>query len=232
MTLRQLAAEYGVCEDLISKVCRRKIWIAPPKRNPSIDFLTVMLESGARTQEMFKTTAKNFDGEKLTFIIEDSKGNRRSRVVYLPERVRAVVARLAAATPEGPIFLNSRGVPWNKNSINNLMCRLKKKMEMPTLCATTLRHSYAHWRLTQGQDAMTVAKLLGHVDTRMLARRYGHLEGSKFLESEAKRLSMPLPAVQTGRAENAVQESNAENEPNAPVAPANASTDRGLRETA
>jgi integrase len=185
------------------------------------DFILVMLESGCRTQEMFKATAKNFDGEKFTFIIHDSKGRKRSRVVFLPERAREVVARLAAETPKGPIFLNSEGTPWNKNSINCLMIRLKKKFDMPTLCATTLRHSYAHWRLISGQDSLTVAKLMGHVDTRMLARRYGHVEGSSFLAAKANEITMPFSMDQLGTADRA---KNAEPESTAPAERASASS--------
>jgi hypothetical protein len=33
---------------------------------------------------------------------------------------------------------------------------------------------------------------MGHVDTDMLAKRYGHLEGSKFLSEKADELQMPL----------------------------------------
>ena len=49
-------------------------------------------------------------------------------------------------------------------------------MNMPKLCATTLRHSWAHHRLESGQDSLIVSKLMGHVDGRMLATRYGHIE--------------------------------------------------------
>ncbi len=47
---------------------------------------------------------------------------------------------------------------------------------MPKLCAYTLRHSYAHWKLITGTDSHLVSKLLGHGDGRMLETRYGHVE--------------------------------------------------------
>jgi integrase len=157
------------------------------------DYLIVQLESGARTQDMLRFEAAHLQGNKFVLLIEDSKGNKRSNVIYLPARALEIVIRLAEKHPEGNLFRNSRGRPWTKNAINCAMRLLKKKMKMPGLCATVLRHSYAHWRLTQGQDALTVSKLLNHVDTRMLARRYGHLEGSAFLEAKANEIAMPLP---------------------------------------
>ena len=63
---------------------------------------------------------------------------------------------------------------------------------MPKLCATVLRHSFAHYRLSEGQDALTVAKLMGHVDTRMIATRYGHLDSNvEFMQAEANRIMIP-----------------------------------------
>jgi integrase len=56
--------------------------------------------------------------------------------------------------------------------------RRKRELKMPWLTATHLRHSFAHHRLSSGQDALTVSKLMGHVDTRMLATRYGHLDAN------------------------------------------------------
>jgi len=156
------------------------------------DFITMMLTTGARTQEMFDFTAAHFDGKKLTLPIDESKGRQVSRVVYLPAPALAIVRRLVAAYPAGALFRNTQGVPWTKDSINCQFRRLKRKMKMPSLCATTLRHSFAHHRLTMGQDSLTVSKLLGHADGRMLARRYGHLEGSEFLENAANGIGLPV----------------------------------------
>lgn len=92
---------------------------------------------------------------------------------------------------ENPL-LNSKGRPWNKNSINCRFKRSKKELEMPKLCATVLRHSYAHYRLTNGQEALTVAELLGHRDTRMLAERYGKIgRNREYMYREATRIAFP-----------------------------------------
>jgi integrase len=104
-----------------------------------------------------------------------------------------IVQRLVKETPEGRLFLNRRGRPWNRNSIRCRFRRLKRELKMPGLTATTLRHSYAHWRLTLGQDSLTVSKLLGHVDTTMLARRYGHVEqNSEYMKASANFAPLPI----------------------------------------
>ena len=120
--------------------------------------------------------------------------HKHARVRWLPTLGKR---RLVEQYPEGKLFRNRRGVPWNRNSIRCRFRRLKRELNMPNLTATTLRHSYAHHRLTSGQDALTVAKLMGHVDTRMIATRYGHLEAnSDYMQEAANQIGFPgLPAV-------------------------------------
>ena len=160
------------------------------------DFLTVILDSGARVQEMFKYEAAHFDGARLILAIEDSKGRKESRVVNLPPVSLAIVKRLADQYPTGRLFRTLKNEPWDRNKLRCRFRPLKRIMGMPKLCATTLRHSFAHYRLTSKQDALTVAKLLGHKSTDMLAKRYGHLEGSDFLANEASRIGFPM--IETG----------------------------------
>jgi integrase len=100
--------------------------------------------------------------------------------------------------PEGKLFRTSKGIAWDRNSLRCRFRKLKEIMGMPKLCATTLRHSFAHYRLTQKQDSLTVSKLLGHTSGQMLATRYGHLEDSDFLASEASRISFPSLVVTGG----------------------------------
>jgi site-specific recombinase XerD len=109
----------------------------------------------------------------------------------LPEPALFIVKRLVKQIPD-VLLLNSKGRPWNKNSINCRFKRLKQKMKMPKLCATVLRHSYAHYRLTKNQEALTVAELLGQKDTRMLAERYGKIgRNREYMVTEASRITFP-----------------------------------------
>lgn len=143
------------------------------------DYLTMMLLTGMRPQELHALEARHIQGKEAVFDIGDSKGRRRSRVVYLPNEAIAILARLVKERPTGKLLVNSKGKPWTRNSVRCRFRYLKRELGMPGLCATTLRHSFAHCRLTQGQDALTVAKLMGHVDTRMLATRYGHIDANQ-----------------------------------------------------
>lgn len=160
------------------------------------EWLLTMISTGCRVTEMFKLEARYFDNGRFTLPITLSKGRKKSRVIYIPNEVLPTIQRLLKENPEGPIFLNKNRKPWNRNSIRCRFRRFKKELEMPDLTATTLRHSFAHWRLTNGQDSLTVAKLLGHASTEMLAKRYGHLEQNPdYMKSAANLISLPIPNI-------------------------------------
>jgi integrase len=158
------------------------------------DYLTLALSSGARPQELRIIEARHFDaaGKRLVFPILESKGKKRSRVIYLDDTAFEIVERLSKQWPEGPILRNSRGVPWNKGSINCRFRRLRATLGIPKLCATVLRHSFAHQKLVSGTDSLVVSKLLGHTDGRMVATRYGHLEEASDFLRKAANSSNPL----------------------------------------
>jgi integrase len=161
-----------------------------------LDWLTIMLYTGCRAEEMFKLRSEHFDKSRVVLPMADSKGRKKNRVIYVPKEVIPIVERLVSDTPKGVFLLNSKGRPWNKDSINCRFKRLKKVMNEPKLCATVLRHSFAHHRLTGGQDALNVSTLLGQKDTTMLALRYGHLmENRGFMESQMNLQIDSCPSV-------------------------------------
>lgn len=116
-----------------------------------------------------------------------------SGVRKLPDEALVIVDRLAKQYKSGPIFRNRNGEPWKKDAIKCRFARLKEKLNTPELCATTLRHSYAHYQLTSGTDSHIVSKLMGHSTEKMLLERYGHVEQNpEFMANQANRIRSPL----------------------------------------
>jgi integrase len=154
-----------------------------------VDYLSFAFETGARPQEIKILAAKHFDGDKFTLDKKDSKGKKFARVIYCNVRMQKLVKRLIRLNPDGPIFLNRDGKPWTPNAVRCRFLRriknkktgkkyqsgLSVKMELPGLCAYTLRHSYCTNALVRGLDVLTVAKLMGHKDATMVMRVYQHL---------------------------------------------------------
>ena len=110
------------------------------------ELIIVMFASGARPQEMRRFEAHHYEPElaRIVLLREESKGKKRRRVIYLDDITREIVERLIASHPQGSLFRNSRGRPWPADALSARFRRLRIKLEMPKLCAYTLRHSYAH----------------------------------------------------------------------------------------
>lgn len=143
------------------------------------DVLITAWETGCRAQELTKVEARHVDlaNNRWIFKIRESKGKKRVRTVYLTERAAEITRRLVKRYPTGRLFRNEDDEPWQKDTINQRFSRRKKLMGQK-LCLTHLRHSFATRMLLAGIDALTVATWLGHSDTSMLSRVYGHLAQS------------------------------------------------------
>lgn len=144
-------------------------------------FLIALRHAGCRPGDVARVEARHFDegNECWTFPPAEhktGKRTRRARVVHLSPCLGTLSRILASARTTGPLFLNSRGKPWSKNAIRCRMRRLREKLGLP---AGTVAYSYRHtWTtdaLCAGVDVATVAELLGHGDTSMIDRHYGHL---------------------------------------------------------
>ena len=118
--------------------------------------------------------AKHVGNNTIVLPVKDSKGKRKNRVIYLNDAAKEQAERLAKQYPDEAIFRNADGKPWNKDSINCRMRRLKKKLDWPWLCLTVLRHSFAHAHVANGTDVLLLQSLMGHSSTRMLDTVYAH----------------------------------------------------------
>ena len=67
------------------------------------DYLSFVWETGCRAQEVRVIEAAHFDGEKITLEKRNSKGERFNRVIYMNDTALAIVHRLIAEHPTGPI---------------------------------------------------------------------------------------------------------------------------------
>lgn len=119
--------------------------------------------------------ARHIDRDSGRVIVPPSEAKTgKPRLIYLVPDALEIVGRFAAAHPEGPIFRNARGGPWCKNSTSSALFRLRQRSGV-SFCLYDLRHSYATHALQRGVDPITLAHLMGHVDTTMLAKVYANV---------------------------------------------------------
>jgi integrase len=143
------------------------------------DYLIFMWNTGCRAMEIRLIEKRHFDGETITLPASQAKGKKHARVIYLNDVALALVNRLAKAYPTGPLFRTKKGDGWKANTVRCRFRTLKTKMDIPELCATTLRHSWATNALKEGMDVTTASVLMGHRDPATLMRNYQHLAKDK-----------------------------------------------------
>lgn len=140
------------------------------------DVLIAAWDTGARPQELTSVESRHFDETRSRWVFppKESKNRKRPRIIYMSERVEAIVRRRIADQGEGLIFRNSDSAPWTKDAIG---CRFKRlaKTHGKQYCLYHFRHSFATRKMQEGLDPLTVAELLGHSDPSMLATVYQHL---------------------------------------------------------
>ena len=143
------------------------------------DLVTSAWETGARPQELVRVESRHVDLANSRWILppQEAKMKRRPRLVYLTDPALEITKRLMQEHPDGPIFRNCAGKPWNRFSVSCRFGRLSKTVGAK-LCLYNFRHSFANRLLKSGVDALTVAILLGHADVSMLGKVYQHLSHS------------------------------------------------------
>jgi integrase len=144
------------------------------------DYLTALLESGARPGEVATLTPENVNLDLGIWVLKKHKTKRktgRPRVVYLTPALLELTRRRVADTPPGkPVFRNTRGNAWTNSSLYFRFEGLRKRFpHLADVVPYTLRATYATEALEQGVPDATVAELLGHSDTRMLHKHYSKL---------------------------------------------------------
>lgn len=124
-------------------------------------------------------TAADVNLDLGVWVIDRHKTGKKTgkpRVIYLCPEMVELSRRLVTERPSGPLFPNSRGVPYTKDAIGLRFKRLRKRLpHLAHFVCYSVRHSYASDALENGVGIAQVAELLGHTDTRMVSRHYGHL---------------------------------------------------------
>ena len=99
--------------------------------------------------------------------------------------------RITAGRPAAEPLFHRDGARWGKSHQQRPLveaCRVAKIT--PAASFHTLRHTYASLMVMDAVPLMVVARNLGHADTRMVEKHYGHLATSYI--RQAIRSAQPL----------------------------------------
>lgn len=145
---------------------------------------------GARPRQIREVTIDNVlpGGAAWHFPEHKTSGKTgKPLVVYLSPCLQTLTKILVASRKKF-LFVNSDGKPWKKDTVGQNMERLRKRLNIDSVTVYAYRHSFATDALLAGQSLAVVAELLGHTDTRMVGKVYGHLDQQKqhLLDAVAK----------------------------------------------
>ena len=142
------------------------------------------LLTGARYSELARLDVRDFNPDVGTVFIRQSKSGKARHVVLTDEGV-AVFAQLAAGRAPDAALLPRRSYErWtHAHQTVPMGIAVARAAIDPPICFHGLRHTYASHAVMNGAPLIVVAKNLGHADTTMVERHYGHLSASYISET-------------------------------------------------
>jgi integrase len=150
------------------------------------DFRTLVhaaLLTGARYGELARLRVGDFNNEAGTLHVRKSKANK-DRHIVLTDEGRFFFAQLSAGRLASDLLL---GREWKKaNQSDPMKAACKRAKIEPAVGFHQLRHTWASLSAMNGVPLFVIAKALGHSDTRMVEKHYGHLSQSYVAEAIRK----------------------------------------------
>ena len=145
------------------------------------------LQTGARYGELTRLTVADFNPDVGTLSIQQSKSGKPRHIVLTDEGVR-FFRRLCAGRAGDEIMLRkASGAPWTfAHQIRPMDETVARAKITPPISFHGLRHTWASHAVMNGMPLMVVARNLGHADTRMVEKHYGHLAPSYVADAVRK----------------------------------------------
>jgi integrase len=145
------------------------------------------LQTGCRLGELIRLKVSDFDPDAGTLAIWLSKTGK-SRHVHLTPEGTAFFTQLTSGRAGNEFMLRTAdGTAWRKNEQSRPMVAAVARAKIgPAVSFHALRHSYASLAVMNGVPLHVVARNLGHADTRMVEKHYGHLTDSYLKEAIRK----------------------------------------------
>jgi integrase len=156
--------------------CSRLINAADPDLRRMVE---AALVTGCRYAELAALVASDFHPDSGTLHIRTSKSGKSRHVVLTEEAADFFHALTAGRGAHDRLLLKENGGRWLKSHQHRPMREACERARIePPASFHTLRHTWASLTIMNGAPLMVVARNLGHSDTRMVERHYGHLAAS------------------------------------------------------
>lgn len=137
------------------------------------------LETGARYGELCALQVRDFNPDSGTVAIRTSKSGKPRHIVLTDDGAGFFTRHTAGRAGSERMFLKVGGEPWAASSqIRPMADACTNGRITPPISFHGLRHTWASLSVMAGVPLMVVSRNLGHADTRMVEKHYGHLAPS------------------------------------------------------
>ena len=164
------------------------------------------LLTGCRYGELTRLEAADFNPDAGTLHVRISKSGKPRHVVLTEEGQRFFATAIAGKAGNALIFVKSDGSPWRHAYQQRPFALACSAAKLSAFTFHELRHTYASRLVMKGAPLAVVAAQLGHSDTRMVEKHYGHMAPSYIADTVRAAFSpldivpaanvMPLPAAE------------------------------------
>jgi integrase len=134
------------------------------------------LETGARYGELVRCEVADFNADADTLTIRKSKTGKARHIVLTEDGTAFLRQHCAGRSGDELIFVHADGSAWAKSDQARPMREAVARAKItPPISFHGLRHTWASLAVMNDVPLLVVAKNLGHADTRMVEKHYGHL---------------------------------------------------------
>jgi site-specific recombinase XerD len=139
------------------------------------DFLRGLSLVPLRPGALAALTAGQFDKRLGVLTVGRDKAGGDRKISLPTETAKFFAERCRGKLPAAPIFTNSEGRPWGRDTWGYQFGTAAKRAGMPPKATTySIRHSTITDLIHAGVDSLTVAQLSG-TSVGMIEKHYGHL---------------------------------------------------------
>jgi integrase len=150
------------------------------------------LESGCRYGELVRLKVRDFHPDAPSLQIVDAKSGRPRHVPLDRQAAAFFIGICAGRAGSGTMLMREDGRPWGSSHQQRPLAAACEAARIdPPVTFHGLRHTWASQRIMRGLPVMVAAQVLGHSDTRMVERHYGHLARG-YVQQAIEQTSMAL----------------------------------------
>lgn len=155
---------------------QRLVNVCPPAFRALVQ---AALQTGARYSELGRLRVEDFNRKAGMLTIRQSKTDKPRHVVLTDEGTLLFGQLVTGKRPDELILTSATGNPWGTGHQKEpIKAACIAALIEPAISFHILRHTWASLAVMNGVVPMVVAKNLGHTDTRMVEKHYGHLSAS------------------------------------------------------